>query len=108
MEVVATAAAAPAAAGSDGGGGDGDDGAPGGLIFRYSSGARDVLSTLRKLGVGGCVLNPVRQQFPVDSCNKSSLPGQYDFREIISRTMMRGALLPENWFACLRRHYVGS
>lgn len=67
--------------------------------------ARGVLSTLRKPGGG---LNPVRQQFPADSCNKSSVAGQYDFREIISRTMMRGVLLPENWFACLRHQLVSE
>lgn len=59
---------------------------------------------LRKLDGG---LNPVRQQFSTGSCNKSSV-GQYDFREIISGTMMKGVLLPENWFACLRRHLVSK
>lgn len=49
----------------------------------------------------GGELNLVRQQFSADSCNKSSVAGQYDFREIISRTMMKGVLLLENWFACL-------
>lgn len=94
--------AGSAVAVSGGGAGDGACG----LIFRYSSGSRGVLSTLRKLNGG--VLNSVRQQFPADSCNKSSSPGQYDFREIMARTMMEGALLPENWFACLRRHYADS
>lgn len=87
---------------SSGVGGSGVDDA-GGLIFRYSFGS--VLSTLRKLGGG---LNPVRQQFSTDSCNKSSVAGQYDFREIISGTMMKGVFLPENWFACLRRHLVSK
>jgi len=74
-------------------------------LLLFGARARGVLSTLRKPAGG---LNPVRQQFPADSRNKSSSAGQYDFREIISRTMMKGVLLPENWFACLRRQLVSE
>jgi len=59
-------------------------------LLLFGARARDVLSTLRKPAGG---LNPVRQQFPADSRNKSSSAGQYDFREIISRTMTKGVLL---------------